>query len=102
LLFKRPNTGRFFLDKSCTMAEVRSHLLIMEYDINEFAEMMNVSDRTLRRWDKSGRLKAYRREGGEYFYTEEQAARYVRRSAAIVCPHCEGTILLTPMRIDKE
>lgn len=41
------------------------------FKTKEFAEMINVSVSTLRRWDRTGIFKANRRPSGRMFYTEE-------------------------------
>ena len=48
-----------------------------KYKIFQFAELLNVSTRTLRRWDNDGKLIAYRTPTGDRFYTEEQYKIYM-------------------------
>lgn len=48
-----------------------------KYKISEFAELLGVCTRTLRRWDEDGLLKAYRTSTGHRFYTEEQYKVYL-------------------------
>lgn len=48
-----------------------------KYKISKFAELLNVSTKTLRRWDKDGKLIAYRTPGGKRFYTEDQYRNYM-------------------------
>lgn len=48
-----------------------------KYKISQFAELLNVSTRTLRRWDNDGKLIAYRTPTGDRFYTEEQYKIYM-------------------------
>jgi len=40
------------------------------YSIGEFAKLVGVSVATLRRWDRSGILKASRRPTGHRYYTD--------------------------------
>ncbi|AKN33433.1 MerR family transcriptional regulator [Clostridium carboxidivorans P7] len=42
------------------------------YKPNEFAELINVSVRTLQRWDNEGTLKAFRTPTNRRYYTYEQ------------------------------
>lgn len=48
-----------------------------KYKISEFAELLGVCTRTLRRWDEDELLKAYRTPTGHRFYTEEQYKTYM-------------------------
>ncbi|AFE86283.1 resolvase domain-containing protein [Bacillus phage PBC1] len=48
------------------------------YKLAEFALMLNVSSETLRRWDRSGKLKAFRTPSNHRFYTHEQYEQYMR------------------------
>lgn len=48
-----------------------------KYKISEFAELLNVSTRTLRRWDNDGKLIAYMTPTEDRFYTEEQYKVYM-------------------------
>ncbi|MBB5324804.1 putative site-specific integrase-resolvase [Anoxybacillus tepidamans] len=48
-----------------------------QYKPKEFAEMLNVSVKTLQRWDNEGVLKAYRNPKGRRYYTEEQYREYM-------------------------
>ena len=48
-----------------------------KYKISKFAELLNVSTKTLRRWDNDGKLTAYRTPSGDRFYTEEQYKSYM-------------------------
>lgn len=50
------------------------------YKPNEFAKMVGVSTRTLRRWDASGLLKAYRTPTNQKYYTREQYIDYCLNS----------------------
>ncbi|MEB8932993.1 helix-turn-helix domain-containing protein, partial [Bacillus cereus] len=43
-----------------------------QYKPKEFSEMLNVSVKTLQRWDNQGVLTAYRNPKGRRYYTEEQ------------------------------
>ena len=46
------------------------------YKPNEFAELINVSVRTLQRWDVEGKLKAFRSPTNRRYYTYEQYLEY--------------------------
>lgn len=46
------------------------------YKPNEFAELINISVRTLQRWDNEGKLKAYRTPTNRRYYTYEQYLEY--------------------------
>lgn len=52
----------------------------MIYKINDFAKKIGVSRRTLIRWDKSGKLIAYRMPNGYRFYTEEQYEEFMKNA----------------------
>ena len=47
------------------------------YKQKEFAELINVSERTLVRWDEDKKFPARRNPSGHRFYTEEDFERYV-------------------------
>lgn len=42
------------------------------YKPKEFALMVGVTVQTLQRWDKEGKLKAYRNPKGRRYYTDSQ------------------------------
>ena len=46
------------------------------YKPKEFAELLNVSVITLKRWDKDGKLKAFRTTTNRRYYTYEQYLEY--------------------------
>lgn len=46
------------------------------YKPNEFAELLNISIRTLQRWDNEGKLKAFRTPTNRRYYTYEQYLKY--------------------------
>ncbi len=46
------------------------------YRLNEFAELIGVSVRTLQRWDYEGILKAHRSPTNRRYYTHEQYLWY--------------------------
>lgn len=46
------------------------------YKPNEFAELINISVRTLQRWDVEGKLKAFRTPTNRRYYTYEQYLEY--------------------------
>jgi excisionase family DNA binding protein len=48
-----------------------------QYKVGEFAELLNVSVRTLQRWDKEGTLIAYRNPKGRRYYTHSQYLDYM-------------------------
>ncbi|HDR7518325.1 TPA: MerR family transcriptional regulator, partial [Bacillus mobilis] len=48
-----------------------------QYKPKEFSEMLNVSVKTLQRWDNQGVLTAYRNPKGRRSYTEEQYKEYM-------------------------
>jgi Predicted site-specific integrase-resolvase len=48
------------------------HLKNNNYKPKEFAELLNVSVRTLQRWDNEGTLKAFRTPTDRRYYTYEQ------------------------------
>ncbi len=41
------------------------------YKPQEFAEMLGISVKTLQRWDREGKLKAYRTPSDRRYYTDE-------------------------------
>jgi len=45
---------------------------IKTYKVKEFAELLNVTVKTLQRWDKTGVLKSYRYPSNRRYYKEEQ------------------------------
>lgn len=47
------------------------------YKPHEFAEMLGVSVKTLQRWDKEGKLKAYRAPSDRRYYTHKQYVDYM-------------------------
>jgi len=47
------------------------------YKTGEFAELLDVSVKTLQRWDNTGKLKAYRNPANMRYYTQEQYDMYV-------------------------
>ena len=47
------------------------------YKPQEFAEMIGVSVKTLQRWDKEGKLKAYRTPTNRRYYTHKQYVDYM-------------------------
>ena len=51
-----------------------------QYKINEFAKMINVSVRTLQRWDNEGTLKAFRTPTDRRYYTHTQYLAYIGES----------------------
>ena len=53
---------------------------ITNYKPKEFAELLNVSVKTLQRWDMEGILTAKRTPTDRRFYTEEQLQEYLKKS----------------------
>lgn len=47
-----------------------------KYKINEFATILNVSVKTLQRWDNEGILKAFRTPTDRRYYTHKQYLEY--------------------------
>ena len=47
------------------------------YSIGEVAKILNVSVKTLQRWDKAGKLKAHRHVSNRRYYTKEQIDVYL-------------------------
>ena len=44
---------------------------------NEMAKRLNVTVGTLQRWDREGKLKAYRTQTNRRYYTEEQVNNFL-------------------------
>ncbi|MEB9682082.1 hypothetical protein BK742_33660 [Bacillus thuringiensis serovar pingluonsis] len=56
-----------------------------QYKPKEFSEMLlNVSVKTLRRWDNQGVLPAYQNPKGRRYYTEEQYKEYMGMKEELV------------------
>ena len=53
---------------------------ITNYKPKEFAELLNVSVKTLQIWDMEGILTAKRTPTDRRFYTEEQLQEYLKKS----------------------
>ena len=53
---------------------------ITNYKPKDFAELLNVSVKTLQRWDREGVLIAKRTPTNRRFYTEEQLEQYFKKS----------------------
>ena len=49
-----------------------------KYNIEEFAQLIGVSDRTLRRWDNTGTFCAYRTPSGRPYYTQKHYLQYTQ------------------------
>ena len=47
------------------------------YKPKEFAKLLNVSVITFKRWDKDGKLKAFRTTTNRRYYTYEQYLQYI-------------------------
>ncbi|MFI3283448.1 MAG: IS607 family transposase [Erysipelotrichaceae bacterium] len=52
------------------------------YKTGEFAELIGVTITTIQRWDRSGKLKAYRTPTNKRYYTHEQLQSYLGQSPA--------------------
>lgn len=50
------------------------------YKPQEFAEMVGVSVKTLQRWDKDGKLTAYRSPSNRRYYTHQQYVEYMGKT----------------------
>ena len=53
---------------------------ITNYKPKDFAELLNVSVKTLQRWDRDGILTAKRTPTDRRFYTQEQSEEYFKKS----------------------
>ena len=53
---------------------------ITNYKPKEFSELLNVSVKTLQRWDREVILTAKRTPTDRRFYTEEQLQEYLKKS----------------------
>lgn len=53
---------------------------IANYKPKEFAELLNVSVKTLQRWDRDKVLIAKRTPTDRRFYTKEQLEQYLKKS----------------------
>ena len=52
------------------------------YKPGEFSKLIGIHIKTLQRWDKEGKLKAYRGPTNRRFYTQEQYDEYLNNSQA--------------------
>lgn len=50
------------------------------YKPQDFAEMLGVSVKTLQRWDREGKLKAFRTPSDRRYYTHKQYVDYMSES----------------------
>lgn len=53
------------------------------YKLSEFAAMLNVSTKTLQRWDREGILKAKRTPTNRRYYTHEQFIEYTNTNRGV-------------------
>ena len=51
------------------------------YKPKEFGSLVNRTTSTLQRWDREGRLKAYRTPNNRRYYTHEQYLEYIGQKA---------------------
>lgn len=58
--------------------------ILSKYKPKEFAEMLGVSVKTLQRWDKQGKLKAYRTPTDRRYYTDTQLREFAKDNPSIV------------------
>ena len=59
---------------------------ITSYKPKEFAELLNVSVKTLQRWDRNGVLKAKRTPTDRRYYTYDQYLQYYNKySISFIC-----------------
>ena len=58
----------------------------MTYNISEFAEQIGVCTKTLRRWDNSGRFRAYRTPANHRYYTEHHLKAYIQMTQKPILP----------------
>lgn len=49
-----------------------------KYNTYEFAQLIGVSDRTLRRWDNQGKFCAYRTPTGRPYYTNKHYKQFTQ------------------------
>ena len=49
------------------------------YSVKEFASLINVCERTLRRWDENGKFPASRLPSGKRVYTQEHYVEYCEK-----------------------
>lgn len=54
------------------------------YKPGEFAKLLNVTVRTLQRWDNAGVLKAYRTNTNRRFYTHEQYLNFISTKKQVI------------------
>ena len=47
------------------------------YKPHEFAQLLNVSVKTLQRWDNTNKLKAFRAPSNRRYYTQDQYLAYI-------------------------
>lgn len=64
------------------------------YKPGEFAKMVNVTVRTLQRWDKTGVLMANRTQTNRRYYTHEQYLKLISNKVTVV--------YLSETKLDKE
>ena len=55
---------------------------LTNYKPKDFAELVNVSVKTLQRWDREGILKAKRTQTNRRYYTYDQLSQYFMYSVA--------------------
>jgi DNA-binding transcriptional MerR regulator len=57
---------------------------MMIYKPGEFAKLIGIHIKTLQKWDRDGKLKAYRTPTNRRFYTHSQYVEYVNNTVATV------------------
>lgn len=60
---------------------------ITNYKPREFAELLNVSVKTLQRWDRDNVLKAFRTPTNRRYYTDEHLKRFDKGRSNELCEH---------------
>ena len=67
-------------------------------NIRQAAEYLNLSQSTLRKWERLGKINPLKTAGGHRRYQIEDLDKLVGKTNTgreIVCPHCGETIIIT-------
>lgn len=56
------------------------------YKPQDFAEMLGISVKTLQRWDRDGKLKAFRTPTDRRYYTDEHL-KFFNKGRGELCEH---------------